>query len=129
MQCDNLFADPSGRLVAVSSAPDEVSPLFPQDLLDVETGKPVGLKCSTLALGVGARCGLRPADLLYRGFALWEQGRDGPVVALTGDGEPSYYPQFSPDGLLAAWGNSDGSVTLCDLRRIEAQLRKIGLGW
>jgi serine/threonine protein kinase/WD40 repeat protein len=36
---------------------------------------------------------------------------------------------FSPDGRSVVWGNSDGSVSICDLDEVKSWLSKVGLGW
>ncbi len=127
---DNVFVDPRGRLVHVSCGREELGRRYRALLLDAETGRPAGeLVSGPAALGVGAERWLAGAEEPYRGFALWQRGHDGPILALTGDGTRSFFPTFSPDGLLVAWGNSDGSVTVCDLPRIKARLEEIGLGW
>jgi hypothetical protein len=37
--------------------------------------------------------------------------------------------QFSPDGRQLAWGNGNGSVSVCDLEEIQRRLAEVGLGW
>jgi hypothetical protein len=37
--------------------------------------------------------------------------------------------QFSRDGLHLAWGNTDGTVSLLDLKEIQRRLAAVGLGW
>jgi len=127
---DNLFTAPGGRLVAVSRDPDEEGPPYRWVLRDAQTGESAGgLMTWVAAVGPGAQRWLCAAAEPHRGLALWERGCDEPVANLAGDGVPSFHPQFSPDGTLVAWGNSNGSVTLCDLPRIQDRLRQIGLGW
>lgn len=41
----------------------------------------------------------------------------------------SYAGVFSPDGNLAAWGNDNGNVSVCDLSRIREELELIGAAW
>jgi hypothetical protein len=36
---------------------------------------------------------------------------------------------FSPDGKLLAWGNADGTVSVCDLGEANRRLREVGLAW
>jgi hypothetical protein len=36
---------------------------------------------------------------------------------------------FSADGAQAAWGNRDGTVTLCDFVELQRRLAELGLGW
>jgi len=52
-----------------------------------------------------------------------------PVIGLGIDTRPNYRPASSRDGRFIAWGNADGSVTVCDLPRIRERLRTIDLGW
>ena len=41
----------------------------------------------------------------------------------------SYRDSFSPDGRFAAWGNPDGTVTVCVPETIRQKLGGFGLGW
>jgi hypothetical protein len=127
---DHLFLDPRGRLLAVPCRPDEGRQPYQTLLLDAGTRRPEGGLVSAInALGVDADRWLGGTDEPNRGVTLWERGRDRPVLALTGDGVPGFRPVFSHDGTHVAWGNSDGSVTVCDLTRIKKKLEEIGLGW
>ena len=45
------------------------------------------------------------------------------------DTPPSCSPLFSRDGSRVAWGNSDGTVTVCYPEAIRGQLDRVGLGW
>ena len=39
----------------------------------------------------------------------------------------AFISQFSPDGSHLAWGNDDGSVTVCDIPRVLRRLGEVGL--
>jgi hypothetical protein len=36
---------------------------------------------------------------------------------------------FSPDGREVAWGNREGSVSVCDLDEVQRRLAEVDLGW
>jgi hypothetical protein len=38
-------------------------------------------------------------------------------------------PQFNLAGTHVAWGNTDGTVTVCDLPEINRRLKNVGLDW
>jgi hypothetical protein len=64
---------------------------------------------------------------------LWERGRKDPLIGIPLDspahaGQPNLV-QFGPDGRHVAWGNVDGTVTVCDLEEVQKRLTEIGLGW
>jgi hypothetical protein len=120
-----LTLDPTGRLVVVH--PDGASPSCP--LVETASGKRLGaFPFSLSALGPGGRRLVGPGPAgnghqLYRDKLL-------PLLPLNLD-TPSSTLQFvfSADGRLLAWGNTDGTVSLCDLAGIKARLSKAGLGW
>jgi serine/threonine protein kinase/WD40 repeat protein len=70
-----------------------------------------------------------PNQPVAKGYALWRRGDTAPLVALCIDSEPGSDPEFSPDDSLLAWGNFDGSVTVCNLAQIRERLAAVGLGW
>ncbi|MCA9069253.1 MAG: hypothetical protein KDA84_10040, partial [Planctomycetaceae bacterium] len=41
----------------------------------------------------------------------------------------SYQSQFSPDGKLFAWARLDGTIAVCDLERVNQELKTIEMGW
>jgi serine/threonine protein kinase/WD40 repeat protein len=41
----------------------------------------------------------------------------------------AYFPEASPDQRRIAWGNSDGTVTVCDLETVRRRLGQLGFGW
>lgn len=40
-----------------------------------------------------------------------------------------FFPSFSPDGKLLAWGTADGTVMVCEMEGVITRLKKLGLGW
>jgi hypothetical protein len=127
---DYLYPVPESAVVAVSCEPEKGEQRQRWLLRDAHTGALCGGSITNVvAVGPGARQWLCWPDDPHRGLELWVEGRTGPVVNVAGDGISSFFPQFSPDGTLAAWGNTNGSVTVCDLERIHGRLMELGLGW
>ena len=50
-------------------------------------------------------------------------------VTLGIDGGSAVNPQFDRAGNQLAWGNTDGTVTVCDLKEIRERLGSVGLAW
>jgi hypothetical protein len=125
-----VFLDPTGELVAV---PDD----HPGDdtlLLEPTTGEVVQrLPSCPNALGPGAghvlRTGPARADGLPPGFGLLSRGGAVPQVVLRVDDQPTLSAVFDRSGNLVAWGNRDGTVTVCRLQAVRARLAGVGLGW
>jgi WD40 repeat protein len=101
-------------------------------LVELRTGKPLGtLKISARALGPGAEYALgleaEVSEGLRAGQALFYRELTGPLVLLDKDQGTS--PVFSPNGDLVAWGNADGTISVCDLKQIHERLARAGLEW
>jgi hypothetical protein len=45
------------------------------------------------------------------------------------DSEILLSPRFDSKGRWLTWGNADGTISLCDLPKIRAQLGRSGLAW
>ncbi len=116
--------DPSGRFIAFHS----------ED----------GLKASMVELSSGSRIKLLPwmPDAIgpaggyftvresARGFLLFKDTDPIPIVSLGIDGgDSSALPQFDPTGNKLAWGNTEGTVIVCNLKEINEQLRRVQLQW
>jgi hypothetical protein len=59
-----------------------------------------------------------------------EFGRETPLLAIAAD--TALYGtagQFSHDGHIVAWGNIDGTVSVCDLVEVQRRLAQVELGW
>jgi len=64
------------------------------------------------------------------GFALCALSDETLLVNLQPVSESqSSRPKFSLDGRLLAWGNEDGTVTVCDLDEMNHRLAALRLGW
>jgi len=64
------------------------------------------------------------------GFSLYRAGEPNPLVTLGIDMlSVEESATFSGDGTRLAWGNQDGTVTVCDLPEIQRRLAALGFGW
>ena len=76
-----------------------------------------------------------PGMNLYAGgdeagdLALFDGTHAAALVRLDIAQSRSFTPQFDLGGNLLAWGNKDGTVTVCNLRKIKSRLDEIKLGW
>jgi WD40 repeat protein len=121
--------DPEGEFVGLDDHRNGATQLF-----RLATGELVQrLVPPIVALGPGARQVLtggpeRPGGL-RPGFALRTRGGGAPLVVLGLEDSPLSPPLFDGSGDRVAWGNGDGTVTLCRLGAIRARLAELGLGW
>jgi WD40 repeat protein len=61
---------------------------------------------------------------------LYDIGTSRRLVRLELPSLPSDYEcNFSPDGRYAAWANQDGTVSVCNLKQINEQLKQVNAGW
>jgi WD40 repeat protein len=128
---DWVLLDPDGELAALwlhGSLPQGVA------LVQLSTGEPVDfLRDALLCLGPGGRriveTGPARPGVSHPGFALLPRGGTAPLVVLGIDGDPFSHPTFDRSGDVLAWGNNDGTVTVCQLESIRARLAEVGLGW
>jgi serine/threonine protein kinase/WD40 repeat protein len=116
--------DPAGERVTVTISTGEGEQTR---LLDLATGKDLG------SLPFGSSLSPR-AEYLFvgssRGMSLFRRGGGEPLVTLGIDLPiTSIHQIFSRDGRLLAWGNGDGTVTVCDLQEVRRRLADVGLGW
>ncbi|HEV2945825.1 MAG TPA: hypothetical protein VGX70_00520 [Gemmataceae bacterium] len=63
------------------------------------------------------------------GLSLYRRGKAEPLVTLGLESYDFRFSQFNRDGTHVAWGNRDGTVTVCDLPEINRRLREVGLNW
>ena len=97
-------------------------------ILEVPTGKLVDLVNQTGTYGPGARLVSVALPNGY-GNALFRRDGEQLLVRLGIDTRSTSTGIFSLDGSHLAWGNQDGTVTVCYLEEIQKRLAGIGLGW
>jgi len=124
--------DPTARVLAHFDVLK--SPMGPTHLLAIPSLKFLGDPGNPYlcALGVGGKRWLgsvggdgksnQPTHFVQ------EEGRSAPLVTIASD-ETSGGSEFSRDGRLVAWGNANGTVTVCNLVEMQRRLAEIGLGW
>jgi hypothetical protein len=124
-----IAIDPGGTLAAI-----DIDPGRRRDatLVELSTGRFLGSITGALCVAPGAEYfgrangGSSPSG----GMFLHRRGKATPLVCLGIDaGATTVVPSFDPSGRHLAWGNEDGTVTVCDLREVGRRLAGIGLGW
>jgi serine/threonine protein kinase/WD40 repeat protein len=126
-----ISIDSAGKVLQFGSSPEDDK----RQLVELPSGKLLGvLEQQYLAcLGPGAELLARRATHpsgIAQGFTLFRQGEKAPLVTLGID-----YPivggsqRFNASGSHFAWGNVDGTVTVCDLQEVRRRLTALDLGW
>jgi serine/threonine protein kinase/WD40 repeat protein len=118
--------DPSGRRFLVGSATDDNRPF---NLLELPTGRLIASwQQAASGLGPDGRHYVRKLD---HGLALYRGGSTTALLNLGIDSRSSsfQFPPFNPAGTHVAWGNDDGTVSLCDINEVQTRLAELGLGW
>jgi serine/threonine protein kinase/WD40 repeat protein len=121
--------DPTGRLLAFRMPGEER-----MTLVEMPAGTARGSLPASGRLGPGAEWWLTTAagDTSHQffGFRLHRRGEADPLVTLGTDtliaGDLAV---FNVSGTHVAWGNADGTVTLCDIQEVRRRLAAVGLGW
>ena len=99
-------------------------------LIEIPSGKWIGtLNPPASALGPGAHFLANEHSERF-GHTLYRRGDETPLVSLgidtlSAEGRAT----FSRDGTRLAWGNQDGTVTVCYLADVQRRLASIGFGW
>jgi serine/threonine protein kinase/WD40 repeat protein len=99
-----------------------------QALIEIPTGKFVDFVNQSGAYSPGARLVSVELPNGY-GNALLRRRGEQLLVRLGIDTRSTSPGIFSLDGSRLAWGNQDGTVTVCYLEDIQKRLAGIGLGW
>jgi hypothetical protein len=121
--------DPTGKRLAFIQAGEEHS-----TLVEMPTGEARGsLPCTHYSLGPGAEwfSELGPGDSQGQvfGLRLHRRGEERPLVTLAPYDLFSGEVLFNAAGTYLAWGNADGTVTVCDIQEVRRRLAAVGLGW
>jgi WD40 repeat protein len=123
----NPRIDPTGKVLSFNSN-DGGCYLF-----DIPSRSLATLENRSRALGPGASFYFgRPLGYANQnGMLLFRRGRAEPLITLGIDFSDfdSKFPQFNLAGTHLAWGNTDGTVTVCDLPEINRRLKEVGLDW
>jgi eukaryotic-like serine/threonine-protein kinase len=120
----NFILDPMGQLMGFG--PRQAGP-GTATVVEIPSGKFVDFVIPCDALAPGARF-LSVHTPTAFGNALYRRGDQQPLVTL-GIDSLCFGGTFSVDGSRLAWGNQDGTVTVCYLEEIQRRLAAIGLGW
>ncbi len=107
------------------------------DLIEIGTGKLLGSEQGQLyAMARGGKKQLKgvpnPGDPTgSKQVALYSNNSELPdiVFELGRHVTSARAFAFSQDGRHAAWGNRDGTVTVCDFVELQRRLAELGLGW
>ncbi len=117
--------DPVGK--ALAAAPATGGPA--RTLFDVRSGKPVGTAGLYLvAVSPEGKLWCRYNGYPPFGCTLLRAG-DNKTLITFGLDVRSPCAQFSQSGASLAWGNTDGTVVLCDLREVRRHLAELRLEW
>jgi WD40 repeat protein len=117
--------DPTGKALAFHYGPNHDDNL----LMEIPSGKLLGSYGPLGSLSPGAKLGTRFEGKPSYGISLLRPDEKSALVTLGIDSEVSSHPHFSPRGKHLAWGNTDGSVTVCDIDEVRRRLTELGLGW
>jgi hypothetical protein len=85
----------------------------------------------TIALSLGASNSVVSLSALGQGngAALFGPLQSVPWITLGIDFTQSGEAQFDASGNLFAWGHTDGTLAVFDLKEVNRRLTAIGLGW
>jgi hypothetical protein len=120
-----IAVDPTSEIVTIQASPEGDT-----DVLEMPSGRIRGtLPAFATALGPrGEYWGdFGPAD--FHGFALHKGRSASPLVTLGVDTKSRAWASFSRDGNRLVWGNTDGSVMVCDLPAVNRRLAEFKLDW
>jgi WD40 repeat protein len=127
----SLWFDPAGTTMTLIS---DRNPNGVCHLVEMPSGKelpgPALYIGGVLALGPSAKLVGAPTSGPPFGFRLFRHDDKTPLVTLGLD-KRSFHgrSEFNRAGTQVAWGNEDGSVTLCDIDEVRRRLGEVGLGW
>jgi WD40 repeat protein len=123
----NPRIDPTGKVLSFNGKDGAC------DLFDIPSRSLTALENHAGAMGPGASyySGTSQRHPNPNGMLLFRRGRAEPLITLGIDFSDlnSKFPQFNLAGTHLAWGNTDGTVTVCDLPEINRRLKEVGLEW
>jgi hypothetical protein len=127
MPATGFCLDTTGTLMEFGPKSLPGNPL--NSLIEIPSGKLVGF-VDPPASSMGPLAHFSAAETATAfGFSLHRMGDPLPLVTLGIDIECSPRSTFNLDGTRLAWGNRDGTVTVCYLAEVQRRLAAIGFGW
>src|SRR5208337_4032082 len=122
--------DPTGTVLAVRLSrgrPVTLLNVPSGDVLDtISPGSPVLGPRAEKQLWLDV---LPPTPERPEGLSLFQRAVKEPLVTFLLDGNGSSSVRFTRDGLHAAWGRTDGTVTVANFVDVQRRLAEIGLSW
>ena len=122
-----LMIDPLGKVLSVSLDRGKHWTLLDLPSLRMHAVLESELGC----VGPGVRRWGRREYLSsnQQALAIFDEGEpQQPLVRIGLERGPISY-HFAPDGQSIVWCNSDGTVSVCDLKAVNQRLSEFGLGW
>jgi WD40 repeat protein len=123
--------DPTGKLLGFH-LPGQTQ----MTLVEMPTGKTHGFNPPAGLIGPEAEWWLplqpsQDSSGQEFGLSLHRRGTERSLVTLAPNNMPSGTngALFNVAGTHLAWGNADGTVTVCDIQEIRRRLAAVGLGW
>jgi eukaryotic-like serine/threonine-protein kinase len=122
-----LVVDPAGQSVAL-----QTEDTYSAKLVELTTGAtldqlPFPPSAFVWQPRLYVQSGISPIH--DQGFSFLVQTNAMPLVTLGIDGAAPTALSFDPTARRVAWGNTDGSVSVCDLKQIRDALSGVGLQW
>jgi hypothetical protein len=120
--------DPTGRFLAFETA--NATPDSSNAVLVEGSSGTVHMKLPWMPLAIGPNASRYAVPVIPdRGCSLFLDVAGSPLVALGIDGGMAFDAKFDSSGNRLAWGNVDGTVTVCDLKEINERLATAKLQW
>ncbi len=123
--------DPTGRFLVVVPRHYDDGPER-GTLVEMPSGKLLGtLEDFASCLGPAVKYWGRTNHRGRPGLALFHRDDQAPLVRLGIDVQTTSenHTQFNATGSHVAWGNVDGTVSVCDIEEVRRRLAQLGLGW
>jgi hypothetical protein len=125
MNCaDDTALDPSGTILKLPIVETPRRGI----LVEVATGKVIGDPIRGVLPWPMAGYGVMPREQTQRGFDLYRQGDETPLLHFGIDTPLSIW-RFNRSGTQLIWAESDGVISVCDLAEVNRRLTEVGLGW
>jgi WD40 repeat protein len=124
-----LVIDPSEEVLAHAES-SAVEGFGRTRLVRTSTGAEHG-SCPTLPAALGPQAQFWVGQDLNtgRGYAVYRTGEQEPLIVFGTDTPVVEEVRVNRAGTHLVWGNTDGTVIVCDLEQVRGRLDEVGLGW